>query len=234
MTRTLDDLTRRLTAAAPVTRLDDPATLLRRRIVVAVFLVVGAVVLGFSLTAEPGDSTFYPLTIALAATWLIGGFASGPIRPGRFGLDDSASTGRAAVLGIVVGLLVGLVFVIGALVTREIPPLADLVSQVLAFRDEGSLVVITLITLGNGLAEEVFFRGGVYSAAQSFHPMVVSTALYVLATLASGNVMLGFAAIILGAACAVLRRCTDGVVAPICTHVVWGAIVLFGLPPIFA
>ena len=58
-------------------------------------------------------------------------------------------------------------------------------------------------------------------------------ALEKIATLASGNVMLGFAAILLGAVCAILRRCTGGVVAPICTHVVWSTIVLFALPPIF-
>ncbi|MYR08263.1 CPBP family intramembrane metalloprotease [Gordonia sp. SID5947] len=233
MTATFDDLRRRLTAPAPATRLDDPATLTRRRRVVAIFLVLGAVVLGVSLSSDPGDASFYPLTIALAAVWIVGGILSGPIRLGRFGYRGGTSAGDAAVLGTLTGLLVGAAFVVGALITREIPVLADLVTQVLDLGDRGSIVAVTVITLGNGMAEELFFRGGVYSAAQNRHPVLVSTVLYTLATLASGNPMLGFAAIILGATCAVLRRSTDGVLAPICTHVVWGAVVLFCLPPIF-
>lgn len=231
---TFRDLSDVLTAEAPGTRFDDPGAHRRRRWAVVGFGILGAVVLGVSLSAKPGDSAFYPLTVALAAVWLVGGFLSGPIRLGRFGFRRSPTIAAAAVLGIVTGLAVGAAFVLGALVTREIPPLSDLVTRVLAFRDEGSLAAVTAITLGNGLAEEVFFRGAVYSAVQRHRPIVVSTVLYVAATLASGNPMLGFAAIILGAVCAVLRRCTDGVLAPICTHVVWGAIVLFALPPIFS
>ncbi|MEE3853085.1 type II CAAX endopeptidase family protein [Gordonia sp. LSe1-13] len=235
MTSDLATIAQRLTAPAPATRLDTPDGVRRRRVVVGVFLVIGAVILGFSLSAEPGAASFVPMTVGLAATWLIGGFLSGPIHLGGFGWRSggSASVGGATVLGLVVGLAVGAAFVVGALITREIPALASLVSEVLAFRDEGSLILITAITLGNGLAEEIFFRGAVYSAVQKHRPMIWSTVLYALVTLASGNVMLGFAAVILGSVCAVLRRSTDGVLAPICTHVVWGAIVLFCLPPIF-
>ncbi|MFW0797203.1 type II CAAX endopeptidase family protein [Gordonia sp. CPCC 205515] len=230
---TTTQLLSEVTAEAPDTTVDAPAATRRRRAVVAIFLVVGAVILGFSLTSEPGDASFYPLTVALGATWVIGGLLSGPIRLGRFGVESTPSRLGATVLGLAVGLGVGVAFVVGALITREIPVLSDLVTDVLALRDQGSLLAVTLITLGNGVAEEIFFRGAVYSAAQRHWPILVSTVLYTAATLASGNPMLGFAAIILGAACAVLRRCTDGVLAPICTHVVWGAIVLFALPPIF-
>ncbi|ROZ98269.1 CPBP family intramembrane glutamic endopeptidase [Gordonia sp. OPL2] len=234
MTDSIDVLVRRVFTSAPDTRRDHDGGLMRRRVVVGVFLVIGAVILGFSLTAEPGDSSFYPLTVALAATWLVGGFLSGPIHVGRFAFRGTPSTAGTASLGIAVGVLVGAAFVVGAFITREIPALAGLVTDVLAFRDAGSLVAVTVITLGNGVAEEIFFRGAVYSAAQRLHPVVISTVLYTFATLASGNVMLGFAAIILGWVCAILRRSTDGVLAPICTHVVWGVVVLFALPPIFA
>lgn len=242
MTADLTTFAQRLTEPAPGTTLDDPGVLRRRRFVVAAFLVIGAVILGFSLSAEPGAASFVPMTIGLAAAWLIGGFASGPIRLGRFGWRPQASTSSstgsasavgAAALGVAVGLAVGAAFVVGALITREIEVLASLVRDVLAFRDEGSVVLITAITLGNGLAEEIFFRGAVYSAVQKHQPLIWSTLLYAVVTLASGNVMLGFAAIVLGSVCAVLRRATDGVLAPICTHVIWGAIILFCLPPIF-
>ncbi|MDY6807642.1 MAG: type II CAAX endopeptidase family protein [Actinomycetota bacterium] len=243
MTADLTTFAQRLTAPAPHTTLDDPGALRRRRIVVAVFVVIGAIILGFSLSAEPGAASFVPMTIGLAAAWLVGGFLSGPIRLGRFGwrrpepatsdVAQPSSAVGAAALGVGVGLAVGAAFVVGALITREIGPLASLVREVLAFRDEGGVVLITAITLGNGLAEEIFFRGAVYSAVQRHQPLVWSTLLYALVTLASGNVMLGFAAIVLGSVCAVLRRATDGVLAPICTHVIWGAIILFCLPPIF-
>lgn len=219
---------------------DVPTHQHRRRWLVGAALVVGATLLSFSLTTEPGDAAFYPLTIALAAVWVIAAFVAGPVHAGGFPplrahTGDAEPTPRrdlAAVLGVVVGLLMGGCFVLGAFGTRLIPPLNDLIGRVLAYADSGSMVVIAAITLSNGIAEELFFRGSVYTAARPWHPMVVSTVIYAAATLASGNVMLGFAGVILGAVCAVLRRATGGVLAPLCTHVVWGAIMLFALPPI--
>jgi membrane protease YdiL (CAAX protease family) len=55
----------------------------------------------------------------------------------------------------------------------------------------------------------------------------------VAATMASQNLMLGFAAIILGTVCALERRATGGVLAPILTHFVWTLVVLLALPPLF-
>jgi membrane protease YdiL (CAAX protease family) len=88
-------------------------------------------------------------------------------------------------------------------------------------------------TLINGVAEEVFFRGALYTALGRYHPVVISTLLYTCATLASGNPMLGFAAIILGTVCAVERRATGGILAPVLTHLVWGLIMVLVLPPMF-
>jgi membrane protease YdiL (CAAX protease family) len=93
--------------------------------------------------------------------------------------------------------------------------------------------VIVALTLINGVAEEVFFRGALYTALGRYHPVVISTVLYTLATLASGNPMLGFAAIILGTVCAFERRATGGVLAPVLTHLVWGLIMVLLLPPMF-
>lgn len=217
---------------------DLPPHRTRRRWTVATFLVAGACLLGVSLSVTPGDTAFYPLTIGLGLVWIVGGLAAGPPSMGQFALPGRSvtrtpTTATAIGLGIAAGVAVGACFVVGALVTRLIPPLADLVSQVLAFADYGSIAVVAAITLGNGVAEELFFRGAVYTAARPHHPVVISTVIYIAATLASGNVMLGFAAAILGSVCAVLRRVTGGVAAPVCTHVVWSTIVLFALPPIF-
>jgi membrane protease YdiL (CAAX protease family) len=45
--------------------------------------------------------------------------------------------------------------------------------------------------------------------------------------------MLGVAAIILGTVCALERRASGGVLAPILTHFVWGLIMVLALPPLF-
>jgi membrane protease YdiL (CAAX protease family) len=63
--------------------------------------------------------------------------------------------------------------------------------------------------------------------------VTISTIVYVAATLASGNLMLGFAAIILGTVCALERRASGGVLAPVLTHFVWGLIMVLVLPPLF-
>ena len=62
---------------------------------------------------------------------------------------------------------------------------------------------------------------------------MISTVIYVVATMASGNLMLGFAAIILGTICALERRASGGVLAPTLTHFVWGLIMVLALPPMF-
>jgi membrane protease YdiL (CAAX protease family) len=62
---------------------------------------------------------------------------------------------------------------------------------------------------------------------------VVSTIVYVATTTTTGNPMLGFAAVILGAVCALERRATGGVLAPMLTHFFWGLVMVLALPPVF-
>jgi membrane protease YdiL (CAAX protease family) len=87
--------------------------------------------------------------------------------------------------------------------------------------------------LVNGVAEEVFFRGALYTALGRLQPVAISTILYTVATMASGNPMLGFAAVLLGFVCALERRASGGVLAPMLTHFVWGLIMVLALPPLF-
>ena len=54
----------------------------RRRVVVAVTLLVGAVVLAWALRIEPGDPTFYIATFALAGVWAVGAVPVGAAAPG--------------------------------------------------------------------------------------------------------------------------------------------------------
>lgn len=210
---------------------ESPGVVRRRRVVVAITLVIGAVVLGFSLRRHPGESSFYWLTLALAGVWIAGGLVSGPLHLG--GICWRGRNQRPVITGTTVGLLLGGVFVMGGLVAREIPPVADLITQVLLYAHQGWYPVIVAITLVNGVAEEIFFRGALYTALRSHHPVVISTLLYICATLASGNLMLGFAAVILGFVCALERRASGGVLAPVLTHLVWGLIMVLALPPVF-
>ena len=67
---------------AAVPHHEPPAVVLRRRIVVVIVVVIGAALLGFSLSRTPGETSFYWLTFALAAVWMLGTFASGPLHLG--------------------------------------------------------------------------------------------------------------------------------------------------------
>lgn len=208
------------------------SAMVRRRIVVVVVLIAGSVLLGMSLSIDPGDSWFYPMTFALAAVWAVGALASGPLRIGCFPPPRSGHL-QAAGIGIAVGAVLGAIFVVGGLVTREIPPLRDYISAVLDHADTGGVAFVLATAVVNGIAEELFFRGAVYSALKGHAPVIFSTLIYVIATLASGNPMLGFAAVLLGAICALERWATAGVLAPVFTHVAWTLVMVFVLPQLY-
>lgn len=208
-----------------------PGLVRRRRVIVAITLVVGAAVLGYSLRLRPGESSFYWLTLALAAVWIAGGLVSGPLHLG--GICWRGRNQRPVITGTVVGVLLGGAFVLGGLIAREIHPVAALITRVLLFANQGSFWLVVLVTVVNAVAEEIFFRGALYSALGRHHSVVISTVLYTCATMASGNPMLGFAAIVLGAVCALERRATGGVLAPVLTHFVWGLVMVLVLPPMF-
>jgi uncharacterized protein len=228
---TLRDEFRRAITNVAVPHHEPPSVVRRRRIVVAITLMIGAVVLGLSMRRVPGESSFYWLTLALAAVWIGGALVSGPLHLG--GICWRGRNQRPVITGTTVGLLMGGLFVVGGAIAREIPPVAELITRVLQFACQGSLLLVTVITLVNAIAEEVFFRGALYTALGRHYPVTISTILYVVATMASGNLMLGFAAIVLGTVCAFERRATGGVLAPMLTHFVWGLIMVLALPPLF-
>jgi uncharacterized protein len=91
-----------------------------------------------------------------------------------------------------------------------------------------------VITLVNGIAEELFFRGALFAAIGLWHPVLISTLLYGLATVPGGNPVLVFAALVLGLVVGLQRRAGGGVLAPILTHISWSMTMLVALPPIFA
>lgn len=204
----------------------------RRQLVVTVVLAAGALMLGLSLSVRPADPAFYPLTAGLAAVWLIGGLGSGPLHLGRISFRGQLR--RPVLTPVVIGLAAAAVFVLGALVVREIEPLRALTEDVLAHARYGSLPLVAAVTLLNGVAEETFFRGALFAALGERHPVLASTAIYGAVTVATGNVMLVFAAATLGMVLGLQRRASGGILAPMLTHVTWSLVMLLALPPLFA
>lgn len=226
----MDWVRRALWDMVPRDHRQQPADLRRRQLVTAAFVLVGGVVLGLSLRIEPGSEWFYPATLGLAAVWTVGAFASGPLHLGRTAVRDEL---RRPVVGpVLLGLGLAAVFVVGALLVRQVPWLEGQVRHVLDHADQGSLPLLVVITAVNGVAEELFFRGAAYAAIPS-HPVAWTTAAYFVATLATGNVMLAFAAILLGVVVGLERRASGGVLAPILTHCAWSLTMLLALPALF-
>ena len=127
----------------------EPSTALRRRqLTVLSVAVVGAVVLGFSLRVEPGSTSFYWWTLALAGVWVVAAIAAGPLHLGR--ISYRSGYARPIVTPIVVGLVLVALFVLGGLVVREIPALDAQVRHVLVLADEGVLSLVVLVTAVNG------------------------------------------------------------------------------------
>jgi uncharacterized protein len=193
----------------------------RRPLVVGGFLVLGTVLLGVSLHVDPGTTWFYPAALLLAATWVVGAVASGPVPAGD----------RSPWLPVGVGLALGGVFVVGALLVREIPLLEGQVGSVVEYAHRGSGPLVIAVAVITGVAEELFFRGALYDVVP--RPVVVTTVVYTLATIATGNVMLVFAAAVLGAVVALARQRSGGVVAPALVHASWSLVMLLALPALF-
>ena len=223
---------RSLWDVVPRDQRDTDAAFRRRQVVAAIVVLIGAVVLGWSLRLEPGSTIFYVAAVVLAGVWAAGAFLSGRLHLGRISGGTEIFV-RPILAPILLGLLMVGVFVLGALVVREIEPLATYVSSVLEYADEGSLTALAVITFVNGIAEELFFRGAMYAAIPR-HPVLWTTIAYVVATAATGNVMLAFAAVLLGVVCGLERRASGGVLAPVLTHITWSLSMLFLLPLLFS
>jgi membrane protease YdiL (CAAX protease family) len=203
-----------------------------RRPLVAAVALAGTGLLGASLSTEPDSTEFYALTLAVAGTWLAGGLASGPI-PFRSARAAGHSISRDVATPILMGATAFGAFFGAALVARRIPVLNEALTSILSYADRGSDPLVLAITLANGIAEEVFFRGALFSTLDTHRAVPVSTAVYMAATSATRNPALVVASGVMGGLFAAQRRISGGIQAPILTHVTWSALMLRYLPSLF-
>ena len=204
----------------------------RRRKVVAGVTAAGAGLLGVSLSTRPASWQFYAATAGVAATWLAGGVASGPLHLGWMQTRDDTLR-RPVLTPVLLGVGAFGTFYACALVAREIPVLDEAIENVLAYAHQGDTTLVLLTTLANGAAEEVFFRGALYAAIGEQHPVALSTAAYALATVTTRNPALVLAATVMGTLFGAQRRASGGIQAPVLTHLTWSVLMLRYLPPLF-
>lgn len=216
-----------LSAVAP-TRTE----LIRRRVIALVTIVLGAVLLALTLRAQTGSTEFVVLGFALAALWGAGALASGPL---RLGTGRTRTGGRSRPVVQSLALAGGLIalFLAGALLVAQLPGLREPVLDLLEHGSSGPLALVVVLTALNGVAEELFFRGALFSAiGRGWLAVVLTTLLYTLTTVGSGVPLLVLAAALLGLVTALQRRVTGGVLGPIITHVTWSVSMLLLLPPV--
>ena len=209
----------------------EPSQVRRRRIVAAVTLVIGAAVLAYSLRIPAGDPAFYGWTLALAAVWIVGAFASGPLHLGHAWTREGG-LGRPVVQSLALAALITGLFLAGAVVVAQIPVLRGPVDALLDHARFGSLPVVIPLTIITGVGEELFFRGALYAGTRNPHQILVTTVAYAAITAATGNPMLVLAAGALGVLVGIERRTTGGVQGPIVIHMTWSTGMLLVLPPI--
>lgn len=230
MTGAVGRLRDSLVSPIPGTGVDPPEARLRRRVVVVATLLLGAAALAVTLRIEPGDPTFYRAALGLAAIWAVGALASGPLRAGAV---RSRGEARGPVVpALVLGLFALGCCLLGALLVARVPALREPVEDLLDHARSGSLAVVVAITVLNGIAEELFFRGALYSALRPAHAVATTTVVYALTTVGSGIPLLVLAAALLGLLTALVRRVTGGVLGPIVTHLTWSVGMLLLLPPV--
>lgn len=211
---------------------ESDAAFRRRRQVTAVVSVTGAGLLGVSLSRKPNSPAFYGLTLGVAGTWVAGGLASGPLHLGW--MRSSADTlRRPLVVPVAVGAGAFGLFYVVALGARRVPLLRAAITRVLRYAHQGSMPLVLTTTLANGVAEEVFFRGALYAAVGTEHPVLKSTTVYTLATTATRNPALVLASAVMGLVLGLQRRATGGLQAPVLTHLTWSVLMLRYLPPLF-
>jgi len=224
-------LPRHLAHVVDVDVTDSPAQTARRRRVVSAAHLVGTGLLGASLSTRPGSRRFYAFTFSTAVTWITGSLLSGPLHLGWIE-NRARQLNRPVAVPVATGIGAFCIFCVGALLVRRIPLLDRAVNGALVFAERGRGPWVLLTTCANGIGEEVFFRGAMYAALPGTDAVLASTAIYTLTTTATRNPALVLAAGVMGTLFGYQRRATQGLQAPLLTHLTWSTLMVTLLPPI--
>lgn len=190
---------------------------------------IGAILLGASMRITETDWRFAGLTVALAATWAAGGWwverAIAPLR--------RSSPMDRSMLPITAWwtLAVAAAFFVGGLIAARLPLLGPQVAALTERAVNGPLLLVLLLAAITGVAEELFFRGALFSLLPSGRAVIGSTLIYAIVTAASANLGLIAAAVVLGLAAAMVRRKTGSVGPAIGVHLGW-TLVMIGVFPL--
>jgi len=185
-----------------------------------------------SFAARAGSARFYLLTTSLAGAWAGGALGAGSIPwRGDAWCGRPVSAARALiVVPVATGAATFAVFYGAARVARRYPALRSAIASVLRYADAGSTPLVVLIAAGSGVAEELFFRGALWSGPR---PLRTTTLAYAVSTAATGNPALVLAGVITSVVFGWQRGASGGVLAPALTHVTWTVLILRYLPPQF-
>jgi uncharacterized protein len=194
--------------------------------------VGAAALLRSSFATKAGSGRFYLLTASLAGTWTCGALAAGPIPwRGDTWQGRPASAVRGLVVGpVATGAATFALFYGAAHVVRQHRTLRRAITSVLRYADAGSTPLVVLIASSSAVAEELFFRGALWSGPR---PLRTTTLAYAASTAATGNPALVLAGVITSVIFGWQRRITGGTLAPTVTHVTWSLLMLRYLTPLF-
>ena len=194
--------------------------------------LAAAALLRSSFAVKAGSARFYLLTAGLAGTWTCGALGAGAIRwRGDGWRTRPGSAARALiVVPVVTGAATFAVCYGAARLARRHRSLRRAIASVLRYADAGSTPLVVLIASGSGVAEELFFRGALWSGPR---PLRTTTLAYAASTAATGNPALVLAGLITSVIFGWQRAATGGVLAPAVTHITWSVLMLRYLPPLF-
>jgi len=210
---------------SPVPPVARPVARRRATITLGTF-VAGSVLLSFTLHVRQGSTAFVVLGVTTAAAWIVGALAAAPVPL----LPDRTRIGPTLAQAVGIGVVSFAAFAAAYQAAKHLPVLSGALHSVLGKADAAPRPVVLVITLLNGLAEEVFFRGALPAGLAVRRPAVMAGLLYVAATAATGNLALVIAAVVMGTVFGRERLASGGVLAPIVTHLTWSTLMLLALP----
>jgi membrane protease YdiL (CAAX protease family) len=191
-----------------------------------------AALLRSSFAAKAGSARFYLLTTGLAGTWTGGALGAGPVpwRGDAWRTRPGGAARALVVVPVVTGAATFVVFYGAARVARRHRISRHAIGSVFHYAEAGSTPLVVLIAAGSGVAEELYFRGALWSGPR---PLRTTTLAYAASTAATGNPALVLAGLITSVIFGWQRDVTGGVLAPAVTHVTWSVLMLRYLPPLF-